>query len=254
MLLGTESGALALVGSGEYSAAMNLTDRRLLATLGERAAWRVAVIPTASALEEGGPERWNALGVRHFEALGAQAVPIWLRQREDAHDESLVEQLASCRFFYFSGGSPDHCLATLVGTPAWDTIADAAQRGAVIAGCSAGAMMLGSATLSVRAIRSGAPPRWHTGLGMARGLAIMPHFDRMRSFMSDEVFEQVLASAPEGVTLVGIDEDTALIYLPATGEPGAWAVSGRQRVTVFDGAGMAVVYQPGDEIDLPPPV
>ena len=69
---GVAPGAIALVGSGEYLPVMDDVDRVLLDTLGGPALAHVVVIPTASGLEPGMPEQWNARGVAHFRRLGAQ--------------------------------------------------------------------------------------------------------------------------------------------------------------------------------------
>src|SRR5438045_9077083 len=105
-----QPGTLALVGSGEYLAHMDETDRFLLDTLGGPAAARVVVIPTASALEPGMPERWNAMGVAHFRALGAQVTPIMLLNRDDAHAERVLADLRAADLYYFSGGNPVHVI------------------------------------------------------------------------------------------------------------------------------------------------
>ncbi len=63
-------GAIALVGSGEYLDFMNSTDTYLLETLGGANDARVALLPTASGLESGGPKYWNELGLSHFKKLG----------------------------------------------------------------------------------------------------------------------------------------------------------------------------------------
>ncbi|MEI8166280.1 MAG: Type 1 glutamine amidotransferase-like domain-containing protein [Chloroflexales bacterium] len=247
--MGATSGALALVGSGEYTAAMNETDRWLLATLNTPP--QVVVIPTASALEAGQPERWNALGVTHFTALGAQVTPLRLLQRADAEATTTVAALREAQLIYFSGGNPEYLAESLEGTSAWAMIAARQRAGAVVAGCSAGAMMLGSYLLRVSQMRDGQPPRWRPGLGLAEGLVIMPHFDRMRRFLRDEQFRQVLAARPAGVTVVGIDEDTALVRLPiVTDQPRRWQVMGRQSVTVFSADGQASVYQTGATVEL----
>jgi cyanophycinase len=249
--MGDASGALALVGSGEYTAAMDETDRWLLGSLGGPASPMVAVIPTASALEEGQPERWNALGVAHFAALGARVTPLLLLQRADAEVGATAEALRGADLFYFSGGNPEHLAESVEGTPAWAVIAARHRAGAVVAGCSAGAMMLGSHLLRVRQMRDGQPPRWRPGLGLAEGLAVVPHFDRIRLFLRDDQFREVLVSRPEGVTVVGIDEDTALVRLPAGGDgPRHWQVMGRQSVSVFDDEGRAHVYQTGETVAL----
>lgn len=51
------SGALALVGSGEYLPQMDQIDRFLLDTIGGAAGAKVVLLPTASGLELGSPER-----------------------------------------------------------------------------------------------------------------------------------------------------------------------------------------------------
>jgi cyanophycinase len=237
-------GAIALVGSGEYTPAMNETDRFLLDTLADPQAARVALLPTASALEEGAPERWNRMGAAHFAALGAQAAPLMLLSRDDAADPRIVAALRTADMFYFSGGDPQHLIAMLRGTPAWDAIRERHAGGAVIAGCSAGAMMLGGYTLSIRALMNGQPPQWPAALGLLPHIAVMPHFDRAAQFMGEESFRALIAAAPTGVTLLGVDEDTALLHLPAVG----WRVLGRQTVSIFDGAGGRVIYHAGDRV------
>jgi hypothetical protein len=78
------AGALALLGSGEYLPVMNDTDMRLLETVGGPGQAQVALIPAASGLEDGAPERWNRLGEAHFRALGAAVIPLWVFRRDES--------------------------------------------------------------------------------------------------------------------------------------------------------------------------
>jgi cyanophycinase len=245
----TRPGALALVGSGEYLPQMVETDRFLLDTVGGPAGARVVVIPTASALELGMPERWNTMGVEHFRALGAQVSPIMLLTRDDAQDERVLADLRGADLYYFSGGNPEHVIEVLRDTPAWQIIRAGYAAGAALAGCSAGAMMLGGYTLSVRAVMRGQPPRWLPSLGIAPGIVLMPHFDRVADFAGAEMFRAILAAAPPDATLVGVDEDTALVHLPSAAEQ-RWQVFGRQTVSVFDRQGRRAVYRAGDLVAL----
>jgi len=247
----TKPGALALVGSGEYLSQMDETDRFLLDTLGGPAAARVVVIPTASALELGMPERWNNMGVDHFRALGAQVSPVMLLTRDDAQDERVLADLRGADLYYFSGGNPEHVIETLRDTPAWQIIRAGYAAGAVLAGCSAGAMMLGGYTLSVRAVMRGQPPRWLLGFGVAPGIVLLPHFDRVADFAGAEMFRAILAAAPPDTTLVGVDEDTALVHTP-NGAERRWQVFGRQTVSVFDREGGRAIYRAGDAVALGP--
>ena len=220
-------GPLALVGSGEYTPAMLETDRRLLEMLGHPSA-RVALLATASAPEPGMPDRWNQMGLAHFAALGAEVFAPALLTRADAFDAQIVAALGSADMFYFSGGDPQYLIEILRDTPAWQVIRERHESGAILAGCSAGAMMLGGYTLGIRALIAGQPPNWPPALGLLPHLAVLPHFDRAAQYMGEELLRAVLAVAPAGVTLLGIDEDTALVR---NGD--AWLVSGRQSITVF---------------------
>ncbi|MDZ4721628.1 MAG: Type 1 glutamine amidotransferase-like domain-containing protein [Roseiflexaceae bacterium] len=251
MTTGRRAGALTLAGSGEYTSAMTPADQQILATLGGPQQARVVVIPTASALEPGQPERWNSMGLDHYRSMGAAVTAMLLLTRTDAADQALVATINQHNFYYFSGGSPDYAIETLQETPVWAALRANYAAGAAIGGCSAGAMMLGGYTLSIRSMRSGGPPIWRPALGLLPQLAILPHFDRMRGFMTQKVFEEVLAVAPPGLTLVGIDEDTALLCLPEPGGP-RWVVSGRQSISVISRDGV-LVYRDSESVPLPDP-
>jgi cyanophycinase len=242
-------GAIALVGSGEYLAQMREVDRFLLDTLGAARA-RVALLPTASGLELGMPDRWNTMGVEHFRGLGADVAPVALINRADALDAHVVAALQEADFYYFSGGNPEYLLETLRDTPAWEAIVTGYRHGAVLAGCSAGAMMLGSYTLSVRSVMRGQAPRWMPAMAVVPGIVVMPHFDRVADFAGPETFRAILASAPDQATLVGIDEDTALIRAHHDRGGLSWRVLGRQTVSVFGAEGDRTIYRAGETVPL----
>src|SRR5947199_10378074 len=85
----TKPGALALVGSGEFTPAMRDTDSLLLNTLGGAAKARVVVLPTAAGLEDpSSPERWARMGVEHFSALGAPVQAAMILNRAGAEDDA----------------------------------------------------------------------------------------------------------------------------------------------------------------------
>ncbi len=182
-------GPLCLVGSGEYSDAMNATDRALLDALGKPKP-HVVVIPTASGLEPGMPEVWNARGVKHFTKLGAQVTPLLITERAHCFEQAHIDAIHNADFIYFSGGNPNYVVETWRDTPAWDALVKRWQAGAVLAGCSAGAMMLSAFTIRIRDAMSGNAPAWLAAMNIATGLSILPHFDRMRGFMADRSFSR----------------------------------------------------------------
>lgn len=249
LMSGAEAGAIALVGSGEYTPAMEETDRYLLATLGGPSAARVALVPTASGREPGNPHRWNEMGRRHFGALGVRDVrPVEIIDRAGAEDPARAAQLADANFIYFSGGDPSYLIETLRGTAAWAAIEQARAAGAVLAGCSAGAMALGAYTLSLRTARESGRVEPLFAWAVVPGVVVFPHFDRMAGFAGGDWLERALGALPAGVTPLGIDEDTALVRVEAARR--RWRVMGRQAVHLLAAGDAARVLRSGDEIEL----
>lgn len=105
----------------------------------------------------------------------------------------------------------------------WQAIRDAWEDGAALAGCSAGAIAL-SAVVRER-FSADAPLR--PALGVVPQIAVLPHFDRLRRF-APQLADPNGRVLPEGVTLVGVDEDTAIV-----GGPARFTVMGRQRAWVM---------------------
>ena len=228
-------GTIALVGAGEYLPKMNPVDQYLLAQLQE--APSVVVLPTASAPDGGGvPERWNNLGVEHFTKLGAPVEPLLLLTREDANNPLFAEKIAYANFVYFSGGKPGYLLETLKGTATWRAVQQVYERGGVIAGCSAGAMVMGSMLFDF-------PKVWNTipALDLVPGIAVIPHFDEIPKAMTSTIAN----IGRSKITVVGIDGATALVV-----SDGRWSVQGAGGVTVIT-AKQKHRYQAGEEV---PPV
>lgn len=238
------AGPIALVGSGEYLPHMEDVDRQLLEQVGGTAA-RVVVLPTAAGLEEpASPQRWARDGVRHFSRLGAKTEAVDILVRKDAFDARWLARLEQADLVYFSGGSPRYLVETLEGSPAWEVIRARHAAGAVLAGCSAGAMAFGGLTLQPRrlwmlASVDGRPPEvsWYPALGLVPWLIVLPHFDRWLSRMGRDTLVRLAAALPEGMTLIGVEEDTALVSFDGgaiSGKPSEWSVLGRQGVSVID--------------------
>ena len=228
-------GTIALVGAGEYLPKMNPVDSYLLAQLHETPG--VVVLPTASTPDGAGvPERWNNLGVQHFTELGAPVEPLLLLTREDANNPLFAEKIAYANFVYFSGGKPGYLLETLKGTATWRAVQQVYERGGVIAGCSAGAMVMGEMLFDF-------PKIWHTipALDLVPGIAVIPHFDEIPKAMTSTIAN----IGRSKITVVGIDGATALVI-----SDGHWSVQGAGGVTVIT-AKQKHRYAAGEEV---PPV
>jgi cyanophycinase-like exopeptidase len=71
--------------------------------------------------------------------------------------------------------------------------------------------------------------------------------------MGRDTLARLAAALPEGKTLIGIDEDTALVNLDGcavSGEPSEWSVLGRQGVSVIDAEHGQVRHQAGTRLHL----
>jgi cyanophycinase len=230
----TTNGTIALVGSGEYLPPIQPLDKKLLEHV--QGTPQVVVLPTAAAPDGMGVlERWARMGVEHFGLLGAVVESVMLVTREDAERQDLAEQIAQANFVYFSGGKPRYLLETLQGTLAWEAVLQVYRGGGVIAGCSAGAMVMGGAIFDF-------PQMWRMlpALALAPGLAVIPHFDELPIAMLS------MLNHNNGKTItVGVDGSTALV-----GREGRWTVYGRGGVTVFEGK-KKVRYTEGEEVSLP---
>ena len=222
------NGLIDLVGSGEYLPVMRDVDRYLLDSLdlnGKKP--RVACLPTAAGREgDTSVNRWLTMGMQHFQELGADVIPVRIIDGETANDPRWEPILESADLIYFSGGDPGYLHETLHGSCAWKAAQRAWARGAIYAGCSAGAMILGKRIPGFRLAGT------QEGFGVVPATYIIPHFDAIPGIWKPIVFA-LQHQLKKGERMVGIDEDTALI-----GKLGAeWTVMGRSAVHIFNSSG-----------------
>jgi cyanophycinase len=229
-------GIVALIGAGEYLPTMVSVDKMLLEQLGSTP--HVAVLSTA-AVPDGSivAERWLSMGIEYFSQIGVNVEAVRLFTREDANNPTLAAQLNTANFIYFSGGKPRYLLETLQNTPAWQAIKDIFTSGGVVAGCSAGAMVLGGSLFDF-------PQVWRTlpALELVPGIAVVPHFNELPPMIADNVLRLAHTT-----TVVGIDAATALVWSQRQ-----WTVQGSGGVTVFTDEQRSQRYKAGEFVLLPP--
>jgi cyanophycinase len=241
-MVSENKGTIALVGSGEFLPPIEPLDRLLLDRLNSPGEPRVLVLPTASAPDGPGvPERWAKLGIDHFTRLGVKVEAAMLLTRAKAQQEEFANQIRQANFIYFSGGKPHYLLDTFQDTPAWEAIKEVYAAGGVIAGCSAGAMVL-AAYMFGRGLRVWQPV---PALGLAPGLAVIPHFDEMPGWATG-ISRKLLPD----LTIAGVEGNTGLIGSAQTG----WTVGGLGSVTIFTHDQAPRQYRAGEEVPLIPPV
>lgn len=209
------AGLIALVGGDEFRRYCVDMDLELLAATSKEQA-RVVVLPTAAV---NGPVKAAHDGVTHFSALGGNGQPLMILDREQANDQELVKRLSGADIIYFTGGNPNHLLETLQDSQLLSAILEAVDGGAIVAGSSAGAMVMGSVMRRPRA------DEWIPGLEIAKGICVLPHHERSNP---EQVAEQIHDRLSESLTILGIDAQTACV-----GNSGNWRVTGNGRVTVY---------------------
>jgi cyanophycinase len=206
------AGTIALVGGAEWQEGCSFD-----AELVGQAGGEVLVLPTAAAYEH--PDRAVATAERWFSSIGGRARGLMVLSRADAEEEANAAALRSSPFVYLGGGSPLHLRSVLKDSLVWDALLDAWHSGAIVAGSSAGAMVLTDPMVDPR---GGA---FTIGLGLVEQLAVIPH----AATWSHEKVDRTLALAPAGVAVARIEERTALLRDP----DGRWRAAGAGSATVF---------------------
>jgi cyanophycinase len=189
-------------------------DADLLAASGGN---EVLVLPTAAAYEH--PEKAVHSAEAWFKGFGGVVRGLMVLGRADAEDERNAGAVRASRFIYLGGGSPMHLRSVLKASLLWEALLEAWRSGAVVAGSSAGAMVLTDPMVDSR---GGALT---VGLGMVQQIAVIPHFGEENA---EKVHRSIALAAP-GLPVVGIPERTALIRDP----DGGWRQAGQGQVQVF---------------------
>lgn len=229
-------GIILLAGGAEFGGEMASPDRRALELAGGLSA-RVSIIPAAAAPDDN-HRRAGANGVQWFRSLGATAVKaLPLIDRVSAEDPGVVRDLRQSTFIYIPGGYPRYLEQTLTGSAGWAAITEAYRNGAVVAGASAGAMVLCSLYFDPD---SGEVLQ---GLGLVPNTCFLPHHDAFGHQWAPRLAKLL----PPTVTLLGVDEETGVLSGAASGK---WEVSGKGEATIYHASGTER-YKHGAVFSLP---
>jgi cyanophycinase len=218
------NGVLALVGSGEYLPVMQEFETGLLHSALARGKSNTFVqIPTGSS-EEGEDRRifWQRRGQEQSDRIGSECIYLPIHERDDAFNSDYVDAIKGAGLIYFSGGNPHHIADVFKGSPLWNAVVSEWESGTSLAGCSAGAMAFGGTIMGIRKSSHG------EGLNLLPDIEVIPHYDKMLGWLPDRV-ASFIARAGADTTLIGIDENTALVY------EDSWKVTGAGRVHVLRG-------------------
>ena len=211
-------GILLLEGGCEFQGKMEEPDRKALTLAGGKNA-KVVIIPTAAAPDNNSKRAGNT-ALKWFGKLGAKnisALPII--DNESANDPELSAELDRANLIYILGGFPGYLDHTLKESHCLDAIWCAYQKGAVLAGSSAGAMVLCDWYFdpTVKEIKK--------GFGIQKDVILIPHHDTFGRSWHSLYFDKI-----SDILCIGIDEQTGMMR---QADLHRWTVYGKGGVTLY---------------------
>ncbi|MFL5801593.1 MAG: cyanophycinase [Roseiflexaceae bacterium] len=227
---GKPKGHLIIIGGHEEKQG----DEAILKAVAQRARGdrgHLVIVTVATQEPEEVGREYRAL----FRGLGVgQTDVVDIRTRDEAAKQQHIEKIANAKVVFFTGGDQLRITSQIGDSPVFQAMRDIYQKGATIAGTSAGA-----AAMPETMLNGGADDQSHriSALEMAPGLAFLSgvvidsHFaerGRMGRLLG------AVAQNPRNIGL-GIDEDTAIIV---TGQE-RFEVIGSGAVYVVDGMGIS---------------
>jgi len=212
-------GYILLEGGAEFGGHMSEPDLRAIELAGGFDA-PICIIPTAAAPDNNHRRAGNN-GIRWFRNLGAKNVSaVDVIDTASANDPLLAASIRTSRLIYLLGGFPRYLGETLANSLCWRAMLDAYEQGAVIAGSSAGAMVLCEHYYDPH------EKKLLRGLNLIPNACVLPHHNNFGKSWA----KQLIQLLPK-TTLIGIDEHTGMI----NNMDGAWRIYGAGEVTLYRG-------------------
>lgn len=223
------AGYILLEGGAEFGGKMAVPDKKAIELAGGNTA-PITIIPTAAA-PDNNHQRAGNNGIRWFRSLGAtniESVP--LIDKTSANDGEIAGKLKNSRLIYMLGGFTGYLGETLKNSLAWHACLEAYQNGAVIAGSSAGAMVL------CQYYYDPSKNKVVEGLNLVPNSLVLPHHNTFGKRWANQLSQSLPA-----VVLLGIDEFTGMLD---DGDKTAWQVWGGGEVVIYK-KGVPTVYPAG---------
>lgn len=227
-------GYLLLEGGAEFGGRMRDPDLKAIELAGGFDA-PIRIIPTAAA-PDNNHQRAGNNGIRWFQSLGAKDVgSLPLIDKPSASNANVIKSLRDAKLIYLLGGFTHYLGQTLKDSPAWDGAMEAYRNGAVIAGSSAGAMVMCEFYFDPSA------GRVHEGLNLVSNSLVLPHHNTFGKSWAPKLLQKI----PD-VTLIGIDERTGMLN---NGENNTWNIYGAGKVTLYRN-GASKAFSVGDAFSV----
>ncbi len=226
------SGAIVLNGGNEFSAESDALNKAML-SIARRGTPQLVIVPMGA----NNPRKAAQQGIRYFRTFGVQAESILFPDAAAANVAALSAAMESTDAIYLTDGNPLDAVRILADTEALAKLRRAWERGVVIAGGGAGAMALCDLYWD-----SGV---WEKGLGLLKGIVVIPHHELIAGRFSGERLRQGL---PPEYTILGLDDATGVVITEQQAR-----VYGPEIVTVYR-PDQEQEYTNGDSFTLDQPV
>src|SRR6516165_6977595 len=214
-------GYLLLEGGAEFSGQMSQPDLRAIELAGGPDV-PISIIPTAAA-PDNNHQRAGRNGVNWFKSLGAtHAESLALIDKASANDPSIVNAISQSRLIYMLGGFTGYLGEILKGSASWEAMLRSYSSGAVIAGSSAGAMVM------CQYYFDPGKRKVVEGLGLLPNTCVLPHHNTF-----GKNWAQQLTTLLPNVVLLGIDERTGMLDDGEQGRKIGWHVYGQGSVSIY---------------------
>jgi len=225
-------GPVVLFGSGETSPAGRKIFDAIFRKLPD--ASRVALLETPAGFELNSDRVIGRVGDFISHRLqnyhpDITIIPARKRGTPFSPDEpEIVAPLLDAEMIFMGPGSPTYAVRQLQDSLAWQMIQARHRLGAALALASAAVISISAYALPVYEIyKVGEDLHWKAGLDFFKAyglpLVFIPHWnnndggdelDTSRCFMGRERFARLMEMLPPGLTVIGIDEQTALFMDP----------------------------------------
>ncbi len=221
-------GYILLEGGAEFGGRMSEPDLRAIELAGGFDV-PIRILPTAAAPDNNHVRAGNN-GVRWFRSLGAKDVEVvYVIDKTSSNDESIAAKIRSAGLIYLLGGFPRYTAETLIDSLAWKSALEAHRNGAVLAGSSAGAMVM------CEYYYDPYEEKLLGGLNLIPNTCVLPHHDTFGRRWASTLMEQIPTA-----TLIGIDEGTGMLF-----DGHSWTIHGRGQVTLYRGGQAEVQIKSG---------
>ncbi len=205
-------------GGAEFGGLMADPDRQAM-TLAGGPDVPISIIPAAAA-PDNNHHKAGQNGVAWFRRLGAANVSaLPLIDNASADDPEIVESLANSKFIFLLGGFPQYLAHVLNGSRSWQAVLAAFASGAVIAGSSAGAMVL------CEYYYDPVSSQVAKGLNLVKRTCILPHHNTF-----GKNWAVTLKNRLPNITLLGIEEETGVLN---DASQNTWCVYGKGNIILY---------------------